>query len=204
MDIYLDHEPFETDQTTLAGVLDAAQQHLAGGDRLVVEVRLDGDPLSEEDIIDRRDEAIDVEELQLITADPIDLAMQTLVEVREALVASREDHEQAARLLQQDQAGEGMEHVKRALNTWQQAQAAVVKTAQLARLELDGLTVNERPAGKVVDELRERLEAVRNALVSNDWVGLADAFEYELTESIDTWSEMLDELGGELERRRAD
>ena len=131
MDIFLDHEPFDTDQTTLAGILDAAQKHLADTDRLVVEVRLDGDPLSEQDIVDRQDEAMDAEELQLITADPVELAMQTLVEVREALVASREDHEQAARLLQQDQAGEGMEYVKRALNTWQQAQAAVVKTAQL-------------------------------------------------------------------------
>ena len=112
MEVYLDSDQLDTAQTTLGGVIDEVRQRLASTGRFIVEIRLDGEALEEEALIAAQDQTIEAEEVQLITADPIELSQQTLAAAQEALDAARQNQERAAELLQADDTKAAMAEVR--------------------------------------------------------------------------------------------
>lgn len=202
MEVFLDHDPFETDATTLGGVIGAAREQLAGAGRMIVEVRLDGETIPSDELEQRHDQAIDAEEVQLITAEPFELARQTLLDVKEALAGVKDDQQRAAELLQEDKPAEALNAIRAALGVWQQAQQTVLQAGRLIGVDLDAFEVDGQPVHAIVEALADQLKQVRDQLTANDWVGLADTLAYELDETAATWSAMLDALSDEIRRRK--
>lgn len=198
MDLYLDSEPFESDATTLGELLDAAKD-AAPDHRVVVEIRLDGRTLAASDLDAMHDRALDAEEVQFITADPRELAVATLTQVRAALDEAVAAQQNAADLLRSDDATQAMEQVKDVLNLWQQTQQAVLHSAQLLDVPLDDLTVDGQPVAEVINDLVANLGELREQLTNGDWLGLADTLGYPLAESVETWQRLIDELCAKIE-----
>jgi len=204
MEVFLDHDPIQTEATTLGGVIAAAREQLSDSGRLIVEVRLDGETLPSDELEDRHEQTIEADEVQLITAEPFELARQTLLDVKEALAGVREDQQQAAALLQEDKPAEALAAVREALQVWQQAQQTVLHAGRLIGLDLDQLEVDGKAVPAIIEALADQLKAVRDQLLANDWVALADTLAYELDETIDTWAAMIDRICELILERKAE
>lgn len=194
MPIYLDNQPLEADVKTVGQAIAAARQSPAAVDRLIVEVRLDGELLLNETLEASHDQALGDRELQLLTAEPRELARQTLLEVRDALIATSDDQQQAAELLQADRNLEALQHVRQALGVWQQTQQSVLHSAQLLGIQLDNLIVQDQPVGTLVTALTDHLMRVRQQLLAKDWLGLADTLSYEMNDAVTTWTAVIDAI----------
>jgi len=194
MDIFLDNQPFETDASTLGDVLLAAQERIDPTGRIIVEVRVDGDILDHEAIDNLEHEPLAFDELQLITAVPHELAVMTFSEVAEALAGAAEAQQKAADALSTDQPEQAMEHVADALSVWTQAQQSVLTVSQLLEMNLDDVDVDGTPAPQIINALAQQLAQIRDQLIHSDWVALADTLGYEMTETADRWTKMLQQL----------
>ncbi|NBC96084.1 MAG: hypothetical protein GVY27_06990 [Deinococcus-Thermus bacterium] len=206
MQIHVDGALTDVQAETLGQAIAAVRDRLsgAGGDRVIVEVQLDGRTLGEDDLAQRHDQPLGEALLAVVTAESHELARQTLLDVGEALAAARDRQHQAADLLRSDQPQEALDHVKSALATWQQAQQSVQQSAQLLDIDLDQLTIGGRPAAEIVEELARSLRAVREQLVGTDWIGLADALAYDLDDAADTWTGLLDALADHIRSLKPD
>jgi len=206
MQIQVDGEPMDVEAETLGQAIAAVRDRLSesGGERVIVEVQLDGQTLGEDDVADRHDQPLADSQLALVTAEPYELARQTLLDVGEALAAAKDQQQRAADLLRSDQPRDALDHVKSALTTWQQAQQSVQQSAQLLDIDLDRITVDNRPAAEIVDELAESLRAVREQLVGSDWIGLADSLAYDLDDAAGTWTKLVDALADHIRSIKPD
>jgi hypothetical protein len=201
MQIYLDDSPLPTDARTLAAVLDAAQEQLADN-RLIVEIRLDGQELSQEQLEAIQDQTLNAEEVELVTASPHELARQTLLDLVEALSAAAEHQQRAAEHLQADDPQAAMGEVREALTVWQQGQEAVLRSAEATGLSLEGMEIDGRALPELIQALADGLNQVRDQVNDGDWLGLADTLAYDLAEMIPAWQALAEQLAERIERER--
>lgn len=204
MDIFIDNDVFDHEAKTLAAAIDAARAKVLQVNRLIVEIRLDGRTLSEAEMDELADQEEAGEEVQLITADPAELCLDALRDVRGRLAQAREAQQQAAQKLQADQADAALQDVAAALTAWQQSQQAVAQSAQLLNITLEQLSVGERPVPQIIEELADRLTATREQLVGGDWLGLADSLAYEMDEAAEEWDALLGVMIARVEEKRQD
>jgi hypothetical protein len=191
MDIYLDHDPFDTEAATLGDILQAAGERLQPTGRIVVEIRLDGEAIPEDQLDDLAARPPQGQELQLITADPIELCTMTLTQVKSALEHNRSIARHAAELLSADEPGQAMDLIRQCLTVWQQAEQAVRTSAQVAGVSLDEITID---GAEPIPDLARKLQQVREQLQSSDWVGLSDTLAFELDDSVNQWTQLIDAL----------
>lgn len=209
MDIYLDNQPLTMEAAArpldLSDILQTAQQQVAPQGRLIVEVRIDGQPVAGHELEDLAGAPLKAEELQLITADPQELGRQTLQDVRGALLEAQEHQQNAAQKIHADELPAALEHVRVALGIWQQAEQAIRQCCTLLHVDLENIVIpgseNERSrtANAVINELAQLLTQVRDDMQNQDWVALADAFSYELDDAAATWVAMIDAILGNLD-----
>lgn len=204
MQVYLDSDPFQTQAKTLGSVVAEVREHLSrlGEQKMIVEVRLDGRTVASSELDRLHDQPIEAQELALITANPVELARQTMLDVIEALVQMRERQKQAASLLRSDHPGAALEHVRDALTVWSQVQQSVLQSVRLLGLPLDEQKVEGRGAIELVESLSTQLKAVREALIAGDWLALADTLEYDLDEQAEMWTVLIQQLCDFIKRDR--
>ena len=204
MDVFIDNDAFVTQQSTLDRIIAEAAEHVKPSGRIIVEVRLDGRTLSDADLTEAQPRDADADEVQLITADPYELARQTLLEVRDRLDDAREAQQRAAEKLQADNAAEAMDDIRVAMEVWQQAQDSALKSAQLLDLPLDSLQADGRSVSQIITLLAGRLAQLRDQLNARDWFGLADTLGYELDAAATQWAAMIDTVCDHIKKMKDD
>ncbi|MEM9295250.1 MAG: hypothetical protein AAGA57_05555, partial [Planctomycetota bacterium] len=136
MPVLLDDQPLASSPDKLVDALEAARQQLGPTGRIVVEVQLDGQHLTGEDLDDPARQSLDGRDLRLYSADATTLALTTLDQVRDRLSEARTLQAEAADLLRQDQAQDGLRKVGSAIEVWLQVQQAASQTAGLCNVEI--------------------------------------------------------------------
>ena len=199
MPVYLDQQPAQLSAPTLGQLLAAAREHLAapaGGPprRVVVEIAVDGQPVPEAQLNDRLGDDIAQQEVHLTTADPRDLAVQTLRDVQHALGQAQQLQQEAADLLQQDQTPAALQKVGQSIETWLQVQQAVLQSTVLLSINLDQLEVDGQPAHALTTDAVQQLQDIKTFIQANDTVALADALQYEWPEITQHWHTLIDTL----------
>lgn len=198
--IHLDDEIVPLEGETLSEVLQSAKARTDAHGRLVVEIRLDDQPLSPEQIEEALEEPIAEREVHLVTAEAGELASTVLEQIEAALEEVKLKQERAGELLQQDEAGEAMQQLGEVISVWLQAQQAIAQSATLAGIELGSLAVDGRSFDELAAELVERLEELKNLIQSSDTVSLGDVLQYEWPELTDRWKSLVYELRGRVEK----
>ncbi len=122
MPVFLDDQAVDWPARTLAEALDAASRHTGDSDRIVTDVYLDGQALMGSELDDNRDTDITEAQVRLYSADPAELAVTTLEQVRGRLDEARRLQSNAAELFQKDQPAEAIQCVADAAGAWQQVQ----------------------------------------------------------------------------------
>jgi len=195
MDIYLDNAPLDVPVGPLGRMLDSARSTLPEAGRMIVEVRLDGEALSSEQLEQQATVEPTAEEVQFITAAPAQLAREALHEVADALNRAVEQQQQAAEALQQDRTQEAMDPLREVIRIWSQTQQAVVQSAALLGVDLDAMSLDADTPPDLIAATGEHLRAVRDQMQQQDWLALADTLGYDLAELVPRWHALLEALG---------
>lgn len=162
--------------------------------RTVTDVLVDGTRWSDDQLASPDIEQATAAEVQLITADPGELVSETFAEAAWALSDAGKLQEEAAQLIQAGQPKDAMDKLRDAVSIWLSVQEAVSKGSQLARLDLDSVTMDGISARLCIDRLTEQLRMIRSALQANDPVGLSDTLLYEMPEVVNEWRRLLEQL----------
>lgn len=201
MPVYLDDQAVDLGAGPLTAILRTAGERLRGDGRIVVEVQLDGQPVSANDFDQEADLA--TSELRLYTADPRELAIEALEHVRDRLATARQMQSDAAELLQQDKAADALGKVGQANEAWLQAHQAVIMAADAGGVSLGTLTIDGEPASAYIQELVRSLTSLKDTLTHHDTVALADALAYEWPGMTDRWDRLVAQMVTTIEKNSA-
>ncbi len=194
MPVHIDDLPVAIDPGPLGDVLLAAQKQLEPQGRIIVEVLLDGTALVGEDLFDRQNDPIGDTTLNLITANPRELVVDTLSEIHRMLQVAAESQTEAADYLQRDDQVNGFERIGEAMTIWQQTERAVRESAQIMEISLDKLTIEEKTFSDLTSDLIEKLGNLRSLLEARDTVALADTLQYEWPDTTMLWQKAIEQL----------
>lgn len=201
--IYLDDKQVELAGKNLGTVLGSAREQLANTSRIVVEVQINGETLEAEQINEKQSEEFEEAELRLYTADPNELAILTLEQVREGLTDVKTVQEQAAEMFQRDEQMEAMKQISTAINIWQQTQQAMLSTVRLLKIDIDDRVVEGQSVHEMAELLIEQLGTLRELLTAMDTVGLADVLAFEWPETVQRWDRFISEMIGWIKKEGA-
>lgn len=201
MPVLIDDQNVPLTGQNLRELLASAQEHLAGSGRVVVEVKLDGQPITGDDL-DSESPTPAQAEVRVYTAEPGELAVGVLEQVREQLHAASKMQEEAADLLQQDEAGKALELVRKSVDGWLQSQQAVAQTAELLQVDLSKVEVDGEDDTVVqrMHQLIQRLVELKDLIQANDFVSLADALAYEWPQITENWDAAIGAIIKEIEK----
>lgn len=198
MAVFLDDEPLEVSGGDLAAVLEAAQRRLKPEGRIVVEVQWEGRTLDSDQLRAHRHQPVEGVEVRLYSAEPGELALEALDQLRERLEASGQSLEQAAEAFQSDRPDEGMRLLAQGLDIWQRLPQAIMQVAELLGIDLAKLD----PAVDVAaatEELAERLRLLRDQVQVQDTLALADTLAYEWPGIVEKWQGFIEQIIRQIE-----
>jgi len=199
MTVYFDDEPTDLAADNLAALLETASDRLAADGRIIVEVVLDDEPFGFERLDEAQDIPVGPRDVRLSTANPSELAVQTLYALQDAMEGLRETQNLAAEKLQEDKPAEAMQTLHQALEVWMQAQQAVLDSARVGGIDLEAIKVADRPASEIINRLVEMLHELKDTVEAGDTVALSDALAYEWPDMIDRWQQLVGALIERLE-----
>jgi hypothetical protein len=162
--------------------------------RLVVQVLIDGHEPDSADLPALRQRPLDGHTVYIETADPRRLALDVIEDVCQQLWDADRLKNDAADLLQRNLVAKALEQLGSCIRIWQHAQDCVTKTAELLRIDLAGITVDEQPLPLVLEEFAGQLRSIKSALEQRDFVILGDVLLYETTQTTDDWLSALGSL----------
>jgi len=181
--VLLDGSPLTCRESTLAGAIEAGRA--AAGNRLIVEVRVDGNLVNPHEVIAGYGT---VQRIEMVSADPGALARCTLHDAADALEAIASVQADAAGLLQTGDTDRAMGLLDRVRETW----GAVVQTVEVIRTsgllgtEGDSVVGNLAAAGNQA-KLNTCLRTMIDALGAKDDAALADILAYDLRQLAEEW-----------------
>ncbi len=197
MRVYLDDTEIQIEHETLASAISAGTAASEAKGRIIVEVWADGAPAPDEDLATPPDASPYAEEIKLISAEPKALVRTVLLDVSDALTGTRDTQREAADHLQTGETGPALHRLGEALQTWETVRRAVDEGCAL----LDLPTTGDGAAGldgALVNDLADKLTALRDALGREDWSVLSDLLAYDLDEHVDRWQAELQRLAAHI------
>ena len=191
MRVLLDDQPCTTEVTTIGEAVAVAADAAEQAGRLVVEVRVDGTPLSEEELQEHGRLESGADEVQLLTTTMNALLGETFTHAAEALVEADAIQQQAAEQMQAGNPADGMQRLLEALEIWGGIRDAVVKGLALADISPEEIRIEEVGLPDAIGALQVRLGGLKAAMVAEDVAATCDCLLYDLPESTREWTTIL-------------
>jgi hypothetical protein len=199
MPTYVDDIAVTFQGQTLGEVVKEAQDRATPVGRVVVEVSVDGEPLIGDQLTARDGDPVVDGEIKIITAEPTELLLDTLVMTRGKLDEVIQFQQQAADCLQRDESTQGMEALNKAIDIWLMVQQAVEQSAMMQQIPFSELTAGELSFEQLVKQLIDQLESLKVALIARDTVAVADTLEYEWPAMTEQWRTVIDALMSKIQ-----
>ena len=204
MRVTIDSKPIDVGSAagaTLAELLRHVGRSLNDSGRVLFKVKLNGREVSP---TGREGEQVlaETDELELTSADPRQLARETLEQVGELFEQSRNSASQAAEHLQQGQISRAMEQLAGLVGLWSSAQQAVVQTSRLLSMDLEKMQVAGESFAEHIGRFQQQLQQIKSALQNRDYVSLADILNYELPDLTDRWQSLIKAVLAEMHEQQ--
>ncbi|MDG2021827.1 MAG: hypothetical protein P8J59_07745 [Phycisphaerales bacterium] len=187
MRILLDENPCDIQANSIGEAIAAAADAAERAGRLVVEVRVDGAMFSEDDLQTGARLAEMAEEVQMLTTTLEELLRDTFLQAAEALADVDTVQRTAAEALQQSRTAEGMQSLMKSLETWAGIKDAVVQGLSLAEISPDQVAFEDVRLPDAIVSLQDRLEKLKEAMVTEDISATCDCLLYDLPEATRDW-----------------
>ena len=120
------------------------------------------------------------------------MAMDALHEVEHQLSEADRLKSDAVDLLQSNNVEKAMQKLSGCFSTWQNAQESITKTAQLLRLDLELMRVEDQSLSQLIRDFAVTLRSIKLSLEARDFVTLCDILTYETTQTTDRWRQALE------------
>ncbi len=193
MSVTVDHEPLPVKALGLQTVGQVIN-HVQKDNRLVVQVLIDGQEPNADQFPATRQTSLADHVVYIETADPRELAVEVLDEVRRHLEETDRFKAEAAELLQRNQTTKALQQLSGCLRVWQHAQESVEKTAELLRIDLQQVRVGARSLTEVLQSFSQQLRQIRSSLHQRDFVLLGDVLLYEMQDATPLWLSSIDAM----------
>ncbi|MFG0285494.1 MAG: hypothetical protein ACF8R7_13840 [Phycisphaerales bacterium JB039] len=198
MRLLLDDTPVDLDRPTLACALETGIELASAAGRVIIEVKLNGEPVGGDELATPSEEHMPGAEVALRTAEPVALVRTTLMEASDALGDAVALQRRAAAEIHAGRNQVAFDAMTAALEIWQTIQQVIGQTTDLMSIAPDDLTL-ELPGpeggrismGSRITELGAALLEARDAMRDGDLTRLADALEYDLVEKAELWQGLL-------------
>lgn len=206
MQVLLDGEQIVVDRATIAAALEAGKQAAERRHRVVVEAKVDGRTMSEQELATPTDTPTPGALVEFVSAEPHALVRVTLLELIPMLTEAASRQDQAASLITTGKLKEGLEKLGTAFEVWNAVQRAVGDGLQLLGLEVGEVEVlidgESTAVASYIERLAAGLNEVKRALSAQDLSGLADVLQYDLKDEAVRWQGLLTALA-EMSMRKS-
>jgi hypothetical protein len=191
MRILLDDHHTTLHADTIAMALQEAAALAERSGRMIVEVEVDGIAWGEEDLACAEHVARSAQEVRFATAHPAELLRDTLAHATDAVLNAEEIQRNAARLLQANRDGEGLQGLLESLAIWGSVQTAVARGLELGIVTREGLRCDGIDLDGAIAALDRQLRALRDAMQSQDPTAVSDCLMYEFPQTAKRFAETL-------------
>jgi predicted transcriptional regulator len=198
MRVLLDDRELAVDRPTLARALEAGLAEAEAGGRVLIEAKLDGVAIPDDQLASPTDAPLEGDELRLVSANPHALVRTSLFDARDALDDALERQTRAADLILTGQGNEALGAMADALQIWQAVRDVVAQGSELIERTLGAGESFESD----VRRLSELLTEIKRCLNAQDWAALADLLAYDLGDQGEKWKQILEEMAGQVEVSR--
>ena len=176
-------------------------KHLRGENRIVLNLLIDGKHPDLHRLGAIKKSLVANHTLFIETVDPREMASEVLSEVESQLDEVDRLKNESARLLQRNQIARAIEKLGGCFKTWQHAQEAIMKVAQLLRIDLHRIKVGGRALTELMDECTSQLRQVKRALEGRDFTGLSELLVDSMTSQCAQWRAAINSLRGVIVTR---
>ena len=170
--------------------------HLKKDNRLVVHVLIDGKEPDLRRIRAIRKFPLSAHTVFIETADPKEMARQFLDEVEAQLSEADRLKRESTKLLDRNQYAPAMEKLGGCFKTWQHAQDALLKTAQLLRVDPESIKVHGHALTDLLADFAGHVRQVRSALEGRDFATLGDLLAHKMSRVVLQWREAVRSFRG--------
>jgi len=200
MRILLDDRETTLRADTVGVALQEAATLAGQSGRMIVEIEVDGIAWCEEDLARPEHTARGATEVRLSTAHPAELLRDTFAHATEAVLNAEEIQRAAAKLMQSNREGEGLQKLLEALAVWGSVQTAVSRGLELGVLTRDDVRAAGIDLDGAVAVLDAQLRALRSAMQSQDTTAVSDCLMYEFPATTKRFAETLAAMAGAVAR----
>jgi hypothetical protein len=193
MPVTVDQAPLSTDELGLRTV-GQVLAHLTKGNRLVINILIDGEEPDLDQIGDVRRSAIGDRTIFIETADPRQMALEVLEQIAAQLDEADQMKNEAADLLQKNQASKAMQKLAGCFAAWQHAQDSLSGAAQITKINLESIRAGDRPLSSLLADVGNQLKMIKSALENRDNVSLTDLLVYDSTQISTQWRQAIEAL----------
>ena len=194
MPIFLDDQPIASVGRSLSEVLSSTTDHLARRGRVVVEIQVDGENLTGDELQAHSNSAIEDGEVRLYSANPRVWAHSTITALRTELDQAADLQARAADLLHRDSPSKAMLLLTKILEIWQQTQQGIACSVNLIGVDWNKLQIARKPLPARITELTQQFKTVHDAIEANDSTTLAAWLGHQWPEIADHWHKMLNDV----------
>ncbi len=198
MAIYLDGQAVETDAPLLADVLEALRLHLQPLQRVISEVKLNGNILYGQELIDLRGAELEGVTLEVKSDSPIHLVVETLVAVREGLPRAYEEQQAAILEIHQGQIDAGLVRAAKTMGYWDHVLGALSLSVDMLKIEPRNVIFLSRDLTLWADELRRALGDLQDALEKKETRKVQTLLGGQWPDLTESWGRLLDYLAHEV------
>jgi len=179
---------------TLGQLLIQLEEWIRDNKRVIVQVKLEGKSLSEEDkkiLFNRKVSEFKI--LELFTANPWQWAINSLEEINVYLPEIARKMEKVSFLIQQGNCKNAFSLLERYIGLWDEINEALAKIEKIFALDYTKILLKKN-ASYEMKELMQFLEEAKRAIKDNDLLTLADILEYELAPRIREEKKLVGEI----------
>lgn len=195
VEVLLDGRTLKIARPTLAEALRAGVAAAQASQRIVVEVKGDGERIPDDLLADPSDELTSIRVIQLISADPRELVAGSLRDAAGALEQLRETQQAAADAIQSGDMTSAYDQLGSVFSSWQAVREVVERAGAVLNVDVMNIPLSDEVpphtlAGATAD-LRVHLRAIKDAMGQEDVSAMGDILAYDLDAAASRWASAL-------------
>ncbi len=190
MTVTVDSETLPVEQLGLATLGDVLS-HLQTQNRLVTQVLIDGCEPDLQHVPQLRKRTLSGHTVFIETTAPREIALDVLDQIDRQMDQADVARVSAIDHLTAGEPNKALQKLSGCFSTWQSAQEAIEKIAQLLRVDLNMIRVDDITLTEALQAFADQLKSIREALETRDYVLLADTLQYEVGQTVRQWRDAL-------------
>jgi hypothetical protein len=191
-----ENKQLETTGRTIGDVLDEAKKILADSGRIIVSIVCDGETILPDQIKQTSAEpASKYTSIDFQTAMPDELVRSSLATCKDFITTIQRDLAEVVDCLRQSRVQDAMVKIGPIFALLNQTHRGIFNVFKLMDVDPGSIELSWGTAEQLLTGLVDHLQQIKQALQNNDYVQLADLFEYELGTMLERWQELIDHMG---------